>query len=293
MRTCTDKLSRLLREDSDPEMLEIFHEKIESAAILITNDISELGAVVRATILKYVAMDHETFFPLSNVVQESAIRDKTLLNSSGYLSVSQPSTLPSDNEDYVKLFGQEHIQYIHQQYLGQCKTQSNEKHPLWSKLKLDCFDDIPRAPKRISQTIGCAVHVYAKDLANIWNGRILEKAAEYVLRILFRLTLAPKREASHRELVRRLAAKKEEKKLAKKNQTMRSNRSNQRRILYLENKYYQKCENHLTRCQDEEEYEKWQARRYQSQVRLHRINQEWAARLARTQNQSEKLVTSA
>lgn len=227
------------------------------------------------------------------VVPEAAIRDKKFLDSSGYISVSRPLNLPSDNEDYTKLFGQEHIQYIHQQYLGHNTTRSADKHPLWRQLKLDCFKNIPRGPTGVSNTINCAVQAYAKDFANIWNGRILQKAAEYLLRIVFRLTLAPEREASHRELVRRLVAKKEEKKLAKQNQAMRSNRSNQRRILYFEKKYYQKCKNHLTRCKDEEEYEKWQPRRYQSQVRLQRIDQEWTARLKRTQIKSEKVMTSA
>lgn len=63
IRTCSDRLSRLLREDLRPEMLEIFYDRIESTAMRVTNDISELGAIVRATIFKYVTMDRKSFFP--------------------------------------------------------------------------------------------------------------------------------------------------------------------------------------------------------------------------------------
>lgn len=273
IRTCSRSLNRLMRDDLTEEMLNIFNEQIEKSAVEITDNM----AIVRASILKYVAGDGSKF-RISSVIPTDAIRDDSFIDNSGCALVSPPSYYSEENDDYVKLFGQEHLQYMHQQYLGHSETSADEQHPLWKQLKLDCFDNVPKAPTRLSQTVNSAVIQYAKDLANIWKGPILQKAAEYLVRILLRLKLAPERERRLRELVKRLAQNKKEK--SKINKDKRSNRDCQRQRLYEEKKYYQKCESRLLQCKDEEEY-------HHSQIRLQRINEEWEQRLQRTQKEQE------
>lgn len=60
-------------------------------------------------------------------------------------------------------------------------------------------------------------------------------------------------------------------------------RDSQRHLLYKEKKFYQKCEDRLPQAKDDDEYQKWQKRRYESQKRLQRIEEQWEARLRWTQ----------
>ncbi|KAI8391563.1 uncharacterized protein BYT42DRAFT_610776 [Radiomyces spectabilis] len=280
LRTCSLKLQKLFRSDLPTEMVDHFMETLDKTAILLTDDIGELSAIVRATMLRYVSSTTTTGYPLASLIPAAAIRDSRFLNHENCLPVDPPQEFEDDNEDYTKLFTQEHIQYIHQQYLGSSQTSSAEKHPVWKELHVDGFGDAPKMPRGLSHTTGSAVQIFARNTMKMWSGAIVNKAAEYVVRILLRLILAPTREAVHQSMIKKMSEKKKEQAT---NRALRSNRDVQRNILYFEKKYYHQCENHLTRCRDEEEYQKWQTRLYQSQVRLARLDEQWKARKERTQ----------
>lgn len=278
LRTCTTKIHKLLRDDLPNELAEKFFETIDDIAVKITDRISDLSFVIRATMLKYASSGHDKF-NINCIIPNHAVRDTAMVDDDGYINVSVP-TFTRDTEDYEKLFRQEHIQFMHQQYFGRNKTNAAEQHPLWEALNVDCFNTLSKAPTGISQTINSAVQDLAKNIENMMKGSMFEKALEYVTRILLRLLLAPRREASYKQMVRRLAARREER---KKQVNGRSIRNMQRKLLYEEKKYYNKCEERILNAIDEDEYQKWQTRRYGSQQRLERIEEEWAKRLERTQ----------
>ncbi|KAI8379131.1 uncharacterized protein BYT42DRAFT_314535 [Radiomyces spectabilis] len=206
-------------------------ETLDKTAILLTDDIGELNAIVRGTMLRYVSSTTTTGYPLASLIPAAAIRDSRFLNHENCLPVDPPQEFEDDNEDYTRIFSQEHIQYIHQQYLGSSRTSSAEKHPVWKKLHVDGFSDDPKMPRSLSQTTG-AVQVFARNTMKMWSGAIVNKAAEYVVRILLRLILAPTREAVHQSMIKKMSEKKEQ----ATDHALRDNRNVQRNLLYFEKK---------------------------------------------------------
>lgn len=86
-------------------------------------------------------------------------------------------------------------------------------------------------------------------------------------------------------LAAKKAKEKEQREAAKRN-----TRSSQRQRLYKEKKFYQHCENRVLQAVDDEEYQKWESRRYKSQVRVERITKQWQKRLHKHSKASTLLL---
>ncbi|KAI8366700.1 uncharacterized protein BYT42DRAFT_139965 [Radiomyces spectabilis] len=162
LRTCSLKLQKLFRSDLPTEMVD--HSwKRNKTAILLTDDIGELSASVRGAVLRYVSSTTTTGYPLASLIPAAAICNSRFLNYENCLPVDPPQEFEDDKEDYTKIFTQEHIQYIHQQYLGSSQTSSAEKHPVWKELHVDGFSDAPKMPRGLSQTTGSPVQVFTRN----------------------------------------------------------------------------------------------------------------------------------
>lgn len=120
---------------------------------------SELVAVLRTTTLWYASISKYKF-SINDLVPDSALRDVSTLDDTSCINISQPplkgvdydmfisnnSSLQhtegkksieiEDDEDNIKLFMQEHVQFLHQQYLGSRRAQKKvaNKHPIWKQL---------------------------------------------------------------------------------------------------------------------------------------------------------------
>lgn len=114
-------------------------------------------------------------------------------------------------------------------------------------------------------------------MANIWNGKTFKKALEYLVRILLRLHLAPRREEGYKRLLGKLAD--ERAKQANQNSN-RNIRQTQRSLHRKEQNYMEKCEKRMAEAWSDEEKQKWTSRRYGSQKRLNKIAEDWDRRLA-------------
>ncbi|KAL1935060.1 hypothetical protein VTP01DRAFT_4200 [Rhizomucor pusillus] len=115
------------------------------------------------------------------------------------------------------------------------------------------------------ETLGSTQELISDDISNlsaVIRATMLEfvaKNAEYVVRILSRLYLAPKREAYYKELVSRKAKEKQELKIKVDSAAIRNFQRNRFRE---EKKYLQKTENRIVQAKDSDEEEKWSSRRY-------------------------------
>ncbi|KAL1931510.1 hypothetical protein VTP01DRAFT_9653 [Rhizomucor pusillus] len=113
-------------------------------------------------------------------------------------------------------------------------------------------------------------------MANIWNGKTFKKALEYLVRILLRLHLAPRREEGYKRLLGKLAD--ERAKQANQNSN-RNIRQTQHPLHRKEQNYMEKCERRMAEAWSDEEKQKWASRRYGSQKRLNKIAEDWDRRL--------------
>lgn len=90
IRTCTVRLSKLLRGDLPDEVRDVFNEKVSSTAVQITDNVSDLAAIVRATILGFVTGDQNRF-PILDVIPEACIRDNSFLDEDEKIAVVPPA----------------------------------------------------------------------------------------------------------------------------------------------------------------------------------------------------------
>lgn len=128
---------------------------------------------------------------------------------------------PKSQDDLAHLFSQDHIQFLHSQFLNPRRELNNAegsskghtgseeagslargKHKLWSKAaevvrKTSSTADIPASPQGMTTTINEHIRLLSTAVGNIWTGSIFKKCLDYLLRILLRLHLAPDRESKY------------------------------------------------------------------------------------------------
>lgn len=127
------------------------------------------------------------------------------------------NTKAADKEesDLALLLSHQFLQYIHTSFLGaQGNTDASKRaHPLWERIAVALYDpSLPaiKAPKGLSSTITEAIRELSTAFVLLWEGSIYTKLLDYLLRILLRLHLAPIREQTHRERMKKIATRKQE-----------------------------------------------------------------------------------
>ncbi|KAK3825712.1 MAG: hypothetical protein J3Q66DRAFT_420775 [Benniella sp.] len=116
--------------------------------------------------------------------------------------------------DLAKLLSHEHLQYLQSTFLGKKGTTKDSRinHPVWERsvnaIK-SSSDSLTKAPEGLNATITEAIGELATNISNLWNGAIFLKALDYLLRILLRLHLAPKRERKYQKRLHDQARKEE------------------------------------------------------------------------------------
>ena len=112
------------------------------------------------------------------------------------------------NDDLVGILSQNHLQFLHSQFLGIRRKKAEEKlqHPMWSKVnELICRDSnidyLPQSPPGLAFTINEYMRQYSTAIGNMWQGNIYHKSLDHLTRILLRLHLAPAREAAFKQRV--------------------------------------------------------------------------------------------
>ena len=127
-------------------------------------------------------------------------------------------------DDMVSILSQAHLQSLHSRFLSGHRdkdwSRENAKHPTWSKIEIKIREtsdanNLPMSPAGLSFTINDYIRQYATAIANMWTGSIYHKSLDYLLRILLRLHLAPKREARFKDQVKAILERKQKQSQAK------------------------------------------------------------------------------
>jgi hypothetical protein len=129
-------------------------------------------------------------------------------------------------DDLSLLLSQNHLQYLFSQFLGvrQRKSSSStgvsqrkssgstgvvnilSKHPLWDRITnliRESSVPIPDLPlDGLAYTVNEHIRQLSTAIANMWEGSIYKKSLDYLLRILLRIHLAPKREQRYQERIK-------------------------------------------------------------------------------------------
>ncbi|CAO3572405.1 unnamed protein product [Mortierella alpina] len=136
-----------------------------------------------------------------------------------------PSALPfalesgksAQQRDLQNILSPDCLRHIHAAFLGpRGADHKSTSHPLWD-LAIKMLKDTSVAPslstpvEGYSRTISEHLQQLSTAESNMWSGAIYPKSLDYLIRILLRLHLAPKREASYKERVARAAQRKKEK----------------------------------------------------------------------------------
>ena len=123
-------------------------------------------------------------------------------------------TSADDDKDLALIQSQGFLQHLHASFLGVNGTNaaSKLKHPIW-ELVIHSLPSpgcqLPKAPGGLSHTITEAVRELSTSFCNLWEGAIYTKSLDYLLRILLRLHLAPRREERTREQKRKMVERKQ------------------------------------------------------------------------------------
>ncbi|KAF9176626.1 hypothetical protein BGZ51_000224, partial [Haplosporangium sp. Z 767] len=231
LRTCTVSLNQILRPDLEANGRKVFVEAVTKAQGSITDHISDLSILVLKTTLQVAAgkaygdavsseLQLQTLLPDGFI-----IRDQTVKTSISVAPI--PDGLPNILEDALKgkidgstksdlafFFSQDHIQFLNSAFLGErgpSGADAKINHELWiqcaealgdpeeqRKQNKQRREDDQRDIDGYSHTINEAVREFTTAVKNLWNGSIYSKMLEFLLRILLRLHLAPRREERNR-----------------------------------------------------------------------------------------------
>ncbi|KAF9959664.1 hypothetical protein BGZ65_000194 [Modicella reniformis] len=139
------------------------------------------------------------------------------------------------DRDLAHILSKEHLQHLHSTFLGSRGTHqgTKDRHPGWERAAdaiKDPSSSPPKAPEGLSTTITEALGEFATEVGNLWNGSIYYKSVDYLLRILLRLYLAPKRELKYKERTKSMARQKQE---AVSKQSSTNRRASQRKLKKL------------------------------------------------------------
>ncbi|KAF8962934.1 hypothetical protein BGZ46_001095, partial [Entomortierella lignicola] len=117
----------------------------------------------------------------------------------------------SGKDDIFQLLSQPHLQFLHTEFLSSRRRavapdSKNTDHAIWQSaadaIQTPGADSPPTSPTGISHTITEQIRQFSTAVSNIWQGTILTRSLEYLLRILLRLHLAPTRENKYQEVVK-------------------------------------------------------------------------------------------
>ncbi|KAF7731951.1 hypothetical protein EC973_007782 [Apophysomyces ossiformis] len=250
IRTCSVRLSKILREDLDNQVKQTFLETIAITSEQATNYASELGTAVHATMLKYasgsVVLDAESkqahyqqdgkTFNVLDVIHEEWIRHPELLNSELAIAVApMPDNIKNyvkalpkkHNDEFLNLFTEAHLQFLHSDYFGRQSYKAQGKS-FWSSLQHQGLKDLPKPPAGLSTVMHFQLKQYATDLQNMWAGGLFHKSINHLLRILLRINLASEREKKIQEITEKKLQEKE-KQREESSRTMRRKKEWRRR----------------------------------------------------------------
>lgn len=237
IRTCTVTLKQILR----PDLMEDYSDIVEIAEgrqRAISNTVDELCVLIQKTLL--VVTSGVLYDDVSSQSPKDPF-DITQLFPSWFtfrsdinplINIAQlPPRLqtdieagikkPKSQDDLAHLFSQDHIQFLHSQFLSPRREHNSVegsskghavseeagslvrgKHELWSKAaevvrESSSTADIPASPQGMTTTINEHIRLLSTAVGNLWTGSIYKKSLDYLLRILLRLHLAPDRESKY------------------------------------------------------------------------------------------------
>ncbi|KAL1933384.1 hypothetical protein VTP01DRAFT_7474, partial [Rhizomucor pusillus] len=211
----------ILRSDLPEDHVEVFKETLMSTQELISDDIANLAAVIRAAMMHFAAKGGSQF-DIAEILPRNAIRNTSMLFRDQFVTFN--TQIATDAE--TVLFEQQHIEKLHSIYLGNMVTTAQQR--ALGSIDADFFLSKAftiyhlhrlKCPKQSTKPF----KKYCKNLENMWaDNKLLSRSAEYVIRILLRLHLAPKREAHHKDLISRKAKEKKESKNSVKTSAIRN-----------------------------------------------------------------------
>ncbi|KAF9943780.1 hypothetical protein BGZ70_005438, partial [Mortierella alpina] len=219
IRTCTASLSEILRPELQEEF-DLILTTLETTQNSVTVIMEELSVLALKTVhvlasgLLYgpdVGGPVTGGFDLRSVLPSGFVsRDLTY---PARISVAPlPRLLETyidlkPNSDLGKFLSQDHLQFLYARCLrepGASTAKGNEVHPLWrTAVDLIHCQELPLAPDGLSDIFACHMRQFSVAIDNLWSGPTHRKLLDFVVRVLLRLHLAPRREQAYRE---RLAA---------------------------------------------------------------------------------------
>lgn len=128
------------------------------------------------------------------------------------------------DSDIANLLSKDHLQFLHTRFLGvHGNIRTDGRRAVWIRgaRAIQGPQALPKAPPNLSSTISESIKEYATSFSLMWSGKIFSQALDYLLRILLRIHLAPKRELKHKELKKAIAQRKEQA-IAQRKQKARS-----------------------------------------------------------------------
>lgn len=198
-RSSEAPLRRIMKQElTDDEKTSVI-ELIDQVAIDVTDEISELAALMRAMMLSYASQGDQAV-SARVFLTEAAIRNKDLLDENGNIPVT-PLKAASDDAatemDRERLFCVEHIQKIYSDYFGvRGVTKGRDERPFWSSLQVK-WESVPKRTQDLSNTTSMATQEFARNLSTMWNnGKLVGRSLKYLLRYPVKMWLTPKREAA-------------------------------------------------------------------------------------------------
>ncbi|KAF9950177.1 hypothetical protein BGZ72_008123, partial [Mortierella alpina] len=122
-------------------------------------------------------------------------------------------------KDLAGFLSDHHLQHIYSRFLSprpviDTGLPAGDNHPVWRAtadlLRTTDTANITVAPARISATITEHIREYATVVSNLWEGAIFDNLLGYVLLLLLRLRLAPRRKQQHKDRVQAAAQRKKD-----------------------------------------------------------------------------------
>ncbi|KAF8976761.1 hypothetical protein BGZ46_007984 [Entomortierella lignicola] len=245
LRTCTIALKQILRPDflgnndggGTTGELEHIVSIAENRQEILTNVIEEVSILARKTVYLIAGGDvygsnhgfieSKTFDIQAALPSSFKLRDLSidpLLNVTTIPETLQEQIEVSMNKkdsaksDLSNLLSLKHLQYLYSQFLGVRKSHKKSTanpHSLWDRIT-DLINEQSNPPdchlaaEGLSFTINEHLVQLSTAITNTWEGSIYSKSMDYLLRILLRLHLAPKRESKYKERIESMRQKNNE-----------------------------------------------------------------------------------
>ena len=285
LRTCTTFLKSIIRSDLPSEHSALLIERIEKTAIDITNQMSDLCAIIRALMYQAVQRgfvvqngvihlnDSEQVrgLNIAEILPECKVRNKDALISGKYIPVAPlPGDIPKNaGSDFYKLFSAEFVQRAFTRYISAATVTEHlmQSHPLWHQLHLDIPFDITKLPGMVVTSTSAAATI-GTNISNMWQGNIFDYSLKRILLIYFRVTLAPNREQRYMNM---MIKKAEQNSQAKETQRNQSSQSSNRQKARKERKFQKKCVSRITSAADSAQQDLWSYRLSLSNQRLYEL----------------------